>query len=140
MQQYNPNNILELDDKVFDKILNGIRREQLQKSFEIEFIRNELCELEKTCSRKIMDRDNDAHSLVNNIISMCEKWKNGENCSPGISGTCVLCLDTNPSCIARPCNHLILCRDCYESTPPEYFENTCPKCKRNVTHLEIIYT
>ena len=133
-------NYIELEEDTFDNILKGIRLNNVKTFIQLEHMREEMLELERTFSRKLLDSENGTLALIENISSICDEWKRGEKVKSRTNGTCVICLDSNPSYIARPCNHLILCRDCYDSVPFDDFTNKCPKCKREMTHCEIVYT
>jgi len=135
-----PDNFVELDEDKFDKILKGIRLNNVRSCIQVELLREQLVEKERAFSRKLIDSENETLELVQNITTICEEWKREGKTTSRVIGTCVICLDANPSYIARPCNHLILCRNCYDSVTLSDLGTKCPKCKREMSHCELVYT
>ena len=137
---FNPKNVIEMEEDTFEKILKEIRLTQLRTTIQLEILQEELVEERRNNYRKLIDSRNETLSLIEHITSVCDEWKREGKVKSNVKGTCVLCLDSNPSCIAKPCNHLLFCRDCYDSVSFDDIGYTCPKCKVDMTHCEIIYT
>jgi hypothetical protein len=52
------------------------------------------------------------------------------------STNCLLCLVKNKSISAKPCDHVILCLECYSDGKAGFYIQKCPICSKNITNFE----
>lgn len=84
-------------------------------------------------------------AVKNFIFGVKTEWKMttqiGESTINVSSLTCLVCKSRQRGVILQPCNHLILCRQCFDKmpTPANGKPKRCPQCNRQIFGHEVIF-
>ena len=77
--------------------------------------------------KKILQRNND----IKNISDLIETISNTKQF------TCIICCVDDICILLKPCNHAMLCKDCYNKYSVS--NNKCPICMNYIDDSEYIY-
>jgi hypothetical protein len=60
------------------------------------------------------------------------------NDTPG-KNLCIICLIGTKNIIGEPCNHVLLCEECYSTHKDKFINYPCPMCRGNIVALKKIF-